>query len=252
MSTRRLVARDARDHPAQPRARRAGLPAGVARRAVPATSLFPLRGREADRRRAWRAASRRPGTRPRAAEGIGVKTMPDMRWARCDIKTVMLLPASLAKEAARGEGAPRKPGSSTTTGYVTEGASSNAWIVDRQGPAHHPRQIDNAILRGITRTTLIDLLRRGGDRAGRAGVHRGGSQGRARGVHHLGNQLRHAGGAHRRASRSATAPRGCCRSSCGRNFIPRPNSRTLMRDDLPKGSLPLASVQPDLLVRDLQ
>ena len=59
--------------------------------------------------------------------------MPDIRWARCDIKTVMLLPACLAKEAARKRRRARKPGSSTRDGFVTEGASSNAWIVDGDG-----------------------------------------------------------------------------------------------------------------------
>ena len=39
-----------------------------------------------------------------AEEGIAVVTMRDMRWARCDIKTVMLLPAVLAKDAARATG----------------------------------------------------------------------------------------------------------------------------------------------------
>ena len=92
-----------------------------------------------------------------AAEGIAVKTMPDTRWARCDIKTVMLLPASLAKEAARGEGA-KEAWFVDDTGHVTEGASSNAWIVDREGRLI-TRQIDNAILRGITRTTLSDVAR---------------------------------------------------------------------------------------------
>ena len=93
-----------------------------------------------------------------AAAGIGIKTMPDMRWGRCDIKTVMLLPASLAKEAARKEGA-REAWFVDPQGYVTEGGSSNAWIVDRDGRLI-TRQIDNSILRGITRTTLIDLLKR--------------------------------------------------------------------------------------------
>ena len=46
-------------------------------------------------------------------------------------------------------------------GYVTEGASSNAWIVDKDGRLV-TRQIDSAILRGVTRTTLIDLLEREG------------------------------------------------------------------------------------------
>lgn len=95
-----------------------------------------------------------------AATGIGVKTMPDIRWARCDIKTVMLLPSSLAKEAARGEGA-KEAWFVDDDGFVTEGASSNAWIVDRDGRLV-TRQIDNDILRGITRTTLIDLLKREG------------------------------------------------------------------------------------------
>jgi D-alanine transaminase len=93
-----------------------------------------------------------------AAKGIGIKTMPDTRWARCDIKTVMLLPASLAKEAARQEGA-REAWFVDAEGFVTEGASSNAWILDSEGRLI-TRQIDTNILRGVTRTTLIDLLRR--------------------------------------------------------------------------------------------
>ena len=84
--------------------------------------------------------------------------MPDMRWGRCDIKTVMLLPAALAKQAAHKEGA-KEAWLVDAKGYVTEGASSNAWILDGQGRLI-TRQIDNAILRGVTRTTLIDLLKR--------------------------------------------------------------------------------------------
>jgi D-alanine transaminase len=105
------------------------------------------------------ARNSNPARAEAAAEaGIGVKTMPDIRWARCDIKTVMLLPASLAKEAARKEGA-REAWFVDDAGYVTEGASSNAWIVDRDGRLI-TRKVDNAILRGVTRTTLIDLLKR--------------------------------------------------------------------------------------------
>src|SRR5262245_31996827 len=96
----------------------------------------------------------------RAEAGIAVKTMPDPRWDRCDIKTVMLLPAALAKEAARAEGA-KEAWFFDKDGYVTEGASSNAWIVDGQGRLV-TRQVDRAILRGITRTTLIDVLKREG------------------------------------------------------------------------------------------
>jgi D-alanine transaminase len=95
-------------------------------------------------------------TEAAAAIGIGVKTMPDIRWGRCDIKTVMLLPAALAKEAARTEDA-KEAWLVDAAGYVTEGASSNAWIVDRDGRLV-TRQIDSAILRGVTRSTLLDLL----------------------------------------------------------------------------------------------
>ena len=107
------------------------------------------------------ARSVSPVQQEAAAEaGIGVKTMPDPRWGRCDIKTVMLLPAALAKEAARAEGA-KEAWFFDADGYVTEGASSNAWIIDREGRLV-TRQVDNAILRGITRTTLIDVLKREG------------------------------------------------------------------------------------------
>ena len=95
-----------------------------------------------------------------SAKGIGVRSMPDRRWGRCDIKTVMLLPASLAKEAAKEIGA-KEAWLVDDKGFVTEGASSNAWIVDMQGRLV-TRACDSAILRGITRTTLIDLLKREG------------------------------------------------------------------------------------------
>ena len=95
-----------------------------------------------------------------AAKGIAIKSAPDNRWQRCDIKTVMLLPSSLAKQAARDAGA-NDAWFVDDKGFVTEGASANAWIVDRDGRLV-TRQIDNAILRGVTRTTLIDLLGREG------------------------------------------------------------------------------------------
>jgi D-alanine transaminase len=95
-----------------------------------------------------------------AEAGIAVKTMPDTRWARCDIKTVMLLPAALAKESARSAGA-KEAWFVDEKGYVTEGASSNAWIVDGDGRLV-TRRVDHAILRGVTRTTLIDVLAREG------------------------------------------------------------------------------------------
>lgn len=93
-----------------------------------------------------------------AAKGIAVITTPDIRWARCDIKTVMLLPASLAKQKAREAGA-NDAWFVDDEGFVTEGGSANAWILDGQGRLI-TRPLDNSILPGITRATLIDLLRR--------------------------------------------------------------------------------------------
>ena len=105
------------------------------------------------------ARSVSPARLAAAAEaGIGITTMPDTRWARCDIKTVMLLPAALAKESARSTGA-KEAWFVDEKGYVTEGASSNAWIIDKEGRLV-TRQVDQAILRGVTRTTLIDVLKR--------------------------------------------------------------------------------------------
>ncbi len=89
-----------------------------------------------------------------AETGIAVKTMPDMRWGRCDIKTVMLLPACLAKDAAKRDGA-REVWFTDDSGNVTEGASSNAWIVTASGVLV-TRQLDERILGGVTRATLID------------------------------------------------------------------------------------------------
>lgn len=95
-----------------------------------------------------------------AARGIAVKTMPDLRWARCDIKTVMLLPACMAKTAAHREGA-REAWLVDREGFVTEGSSSNAWIVDGERRLI-TRRTDTSILAGVTRATLMDVIEREG------------------------------------------------------------------------------------------
>lgn len=92
-----------------------------------------------------------------ADTGIAVKTMPDIRWGRSDIKTVMLLPACLAKDAAKREGA-KEAWFTDADDNITEGASSNAWIVT-QGGVLVTRHLDNRILGGITRATLIDCAK---------------------------------------------------------------------------------------------
>jgi D-alanine transaminase len=92
-----------------------------------------------------------------AAEGIAVVTLPDNRWERVDIKSISLLPNVLAKQAARDQGA-REAWFVDRDGHVTEGSSSNAWIVTKSGKVV-TRQVDNAILRGITRTVLLDAIK---------------------------------------------------------------------------------------------
>jgi len=81
-----------------------------------------------------------------------VKSHPDIRWQRCDIKTVALLPNVLAKQAARESGA-YEAWLIDGKGNVTEGASTNAWIVTKAGELV-TRATDNGILAGITRHTL--------------------------------------------------------------------------------------------------
>lgn len=91
----------------------------------------------------------------RAEEGVSVITVPDNRWARVDIKSVSLLPNVLAKQQARAAGA-FEAWFVDDDGYVTEGTSSNAWIVTPAG-AIVTRTADGGILRGITRSVVLDM-----------------------------------------------------------------------------------------------
>lgn len=92
-----------------------------------------------------------------AAAGVAVITVPETRWARVDIKSVALLPNVLAKQAAREQGA-REAWFVDRDGFVTEGSSANAWIVTADGKVV-TRPADSAILRGISRTVLLDVMR---------------------------------------------------------------------------------------------
>ena len=91
-----------------------------------------------------------------AAKGVAVITQPDIRWGRCDIKTVGLLPNVLAKQAARERGA-YEAWMVDEMGLVTEGSSTNAWIVDRDGKLR-TRDTQANILKGITRTAIMAMI----------------------------------------------------------------------------------------------
>ena len=97
------------------------------------------------------------GNERTAAEGLAIITVPDNRWQRVDIKSISLLPNVLAKQAARERGA-KEAWFVDRDGQVTEGASSNAWIVTKGGKVV-TRPADNGILRGITRSVLIDVIK---------------------------------------------------------------------------------------------
>jgi D-alanine transaminase len=97
-----------------------------------------------------------PASYARKAEtGLKVITVPENRWGRVDIKSVGLLPNVLAKQQAKEAGA-QEAWFIDASGFVTEGASTNAWIVTRDGTLV-TRPADHGILRGITRTTLFDV-----------------------------------------------------------------------------------------------
>jgi len=125
---------------------------GVARRdhAFPAPDTKPclvVTARSLDR-----AANERM-----AAEGVAVVTVPDNRWERVDIKSISLLPNVLAKQAAREQGA-KEAWFVDGSGHVTEGSSSNAWIVTMDGKVV-TRPAERGILRGITRTVLLEVIK---------------------------------------------------------------------------------------------
>lgn len=91
-----------------------------------------------------------------AAHGIKVITLPENRWPRVDIKSTALLPNVLAKQAAREAGA-YEAWYVDRDGYVTEGSSSNAWIVTKEGRVV-TRSAEAGILPGVTRAVLMDAF----------------------------------------------------------------------------------------------
>jgi D-alanine transaminase len=101
--------------------------------------------------------TKRARTLPATAvrDGVAVITIPDIRWGRCDIKSVALLPNVLGKQAAHEAGA-FEAWQVTASGVVTEGTSTNAWIVTREGKVvtHPPGP---QILNGVTRLTVLRL-----------------------------------------------------------------------------------------------
>jgi len=97
----------------------------------------------------------RKAANAKAQKGIAVITVPENRWDRVDIKTVGLLPNVLARQKAKEHGA-AEAWFVDDRGMVKEGAATNSWIVTMDG-ALVTRPAEHGILRGVTRTTLLDL-----------------------------------------------------------------------------------------------
>ncbi|MGC4252306.1 MAG: D-amino-acid transaminase [Sphingobium sp.] len=95
---------------------------------------------------------------PGARDGIGVATMPDLRWKRRDIKSVMLLTQAMAKQAAKAAGA--QEAWLVEDGFVTEGASSTAFILTEEGIVTRP--YSHAVLAGCTGAALAALAEESG------------------------------------------------------------------------------------------
>ncbi|MBG6164070.1 D-alanine transaminase [Labrenzia sp. EL_195] len=95
-----------------------------------------------------------------ADKGIAVVSYPENRWPRVDIKTIALLPNVLAKQHAKENGG-KEAWYVDADGNVTEGGSTNAWIVTKEG-ALVTRPAENGILRGITRAVVLDLVQKEG------------------------------------------------------------------------------------------
>ncbi|MBY5567467.1 D-amino-acid transaminase [Rhizobium leguminosarum] len=89
------------------------------------------------------------------ANGIRAITLVDNRWDRVDIKSIGLLPNAMARQQAKEAGA-QEAIYVDGDGMVKEGAATNVWIVDPDGTLV-TRPAEHGILRGITRTTLMDV-----------------------------------------------------------------------------------------------
>lgn len=124
----------------------------VTRGVAPREFRFPAQGRSTLVMTTRWSAFAKPA---QLSDGVSVISMPDIRWQRRDIKTTGLLAQVLGKQAALEAGA-FEAWMVEADGTVTEGCSSNAWIVTRDGRLV-TRAPSHQMLNGVTRLTLIRL-----------------------------------------------------------------------------------------------
>jgi len=87
--------------------------------------------------------------------GISVITLPDIRWGRCDIKSISLLPNILAKQKAVEAGA-KEAWFFEDKNVITEGSSSNCYIIDKSGFMRTYPENEN-VLGGVTRKVTLSI-----------------------------------------------------------------------------------------------
>jgi D-alanine transaminase len=102
----------------------------------------------------------KPSDPKHLAEGVRIVTIPEERWLRRDIKSISLLPNVLGKQRAREAGA-YEAWQVDEDGNVTEGTSSNAWIVTQSGELV-TAPLGHTILGGITRLNLLACAKAAG------------------------------------------------------------------------------------------
>ncbi|MCY1081250.1 aminotransferase class IV [Archangium lansingense] len=124
----------------------------VTRGAAPRTHAFPPAGTAAT---VYLAASSFQIPWEMRQRGVSAVTLPDLRWARCDIKTVNLLPNILAKQQAKEAGAWEAV--LVRDGVVTEGASTTVMVVMEDTLFTHPK--GHHILPSVTRDVVLELAR---------------------------------------------------------------------------------------------
>lgn len=126
----------------------------VSRGVAPRDHVFPDRAKPAVVITA-KTVDREAAAR-KAETGIKAISVPDIRWGRCDIKTVGLLPNVLAKQSAKEQGAGEVM-FIDRDGYVTEGGSTNVYMLGKDGVIR-TRSLKANILAGVTRLNLLTII----------------------------------------------------------------------------------------------
>jgi len=129
----------------------------VTRGVAPRDHPFPVHSKSALVITARKSA---PMDKDALRTGVDVITIPDIRWQRCDIKSVALLPNVLGKQQARDANA-FEAWQVDDEGYVTEGTSTNAWIVTTDGNLV-TRNASTSILNGVTRLSVLEAATEAG------------------------------------------------------------------------------------------